>query len=168
MTVQEIVQKINESQWFHEAASKIGGHLRDDLKQEFILFALEKQPQSLVEAAKQGYERYFTVKVMTRMRNNVNNPFFKTYLGKSPCPEKVEPMTIERVNKEIEEIKKLQCYQKTLNCLSWYEREMFNQFAQHGNSFREINRRTKIDMREISRVINKVKNLIHGCVQINS
>jgi hypothetical protein len=116
----------------------------------------------LIDLQKNGYLKYFCVKVMfnqTKSPRQAFNRLFAT-IGEYDV-HTLDLVEINNLDDKIIKENQLNTIEKVVNQNQWYEREIFTQWA-NGNSARSIHRQTKISLREVLRVIKEIKQQINN------
>ena len=111
----------------------------------------------LIDLQKNGYLKYFCVKVMfnqTKSPRQAFNRLFAT-IGEYDV-HSLDLVELNSVEDKITKENQLTTIEKVVSKNQWYEREIFTQWS-NGNSARSIHRQTKISLREVLRVIKEIK-----------
>lgn len=156
----KILIEVATSEWLKKAAKTVSRTNYDDLSQHLLLILCEMNEDKLIKLYNDGYLKLFCIKVMWKQSTAPRQEFFKQVktTGDFDVYE-IDLMANETIEEVIEKENKLNTIDKVVSKNQWYEREIFNQWA-NGESARSIHRKTKISLREILKVINNVKKQI--------
>lgn len=157
----KILIEVATSEWLKKAAKTVSQNNHDDLSQHLLLILCEMREDKLVKLYNDGYLKLFCIKVMWKQSTAPRQEFYKQVktTGDFDVYE-IDLMSNETIDEVIEKENKLNTIEKVVSLNQWYEREIFNQWA-NGESARSIHRKTKISLREILKVIKNVKNQIN-------
>lgn len=125
-----------------------------DLFQELIIVLIEYDEAKLIKVNKDGYLKYFCVRIMRNMWTNERHPFYKKHRmhGKS-SQELGEVAESEEYKKDFDEfISKIEA-----EFNGDYDKELLRLSVELGSSA-EVSRQTGINKMSISDAVNRAKN----------
>ena len=116
----------------------------------------------LIDLNKNGYLKYFCVKVMFNQTKSPRQSFNRLFatIGEYDVYS-LDLVEVDSLEDKITKENQLQTIENVVSKNQWYEREIFTQWAS-GNSARNIHRQTKISLREVLRVIKEIKEQINN------
>jgi len=116
----------------------------------------------LIDLNKNGYLKYFCVKVMFNQTKSPRQSFNKLFatIGQYDV-HSLNLVEVDTLEDKITKENQLTTIENVVSKNQWYEREIFTQWA-NGNSARSIHRQTKISLREVLRVIKEIKEQINN------
>ena len=158
----KILIEVASSDWLQQASKNICPLHHEDLQQHLLLILCEMPDYKLIDLQKNGYLKYFCVKVMfnqTKSPRQAFNRLFAT-IGEYDV-HSLDLVETNSVEDKITKENQLTTIEKVVSKNQWYEREIFTQWS-NGNSARSIHRQTKISLREVLRVIKEIKEQIQN------
>jgi hypothetical protein len=158
----KILIEVATSDWLKQASKNICPLHHEDLQQHLLLILCEMPDYKLIDLQKNGYLKYFCVKVMfnqTKSPRQAFNRLFAT-IGEYDV-HSLDLVETNSVEDKITKENQLTTIENVVSKNQWYEREIFTQWAT-GNSARSIHRQTKISLREVLRVIKEIKEQIQN------
>lgn len=184
MTKAEAVNTLLQCNWLDSACRNIGGELWQDLKQEFWLHILEKEPVRFEIIQNVDGLKYWSVKIMLTIylpkTNGTSSKQYPSRFKKAHTPHKdidIEDLITETdvtesgrtvlkplmEHSDLEDKHHIETFaeyaQNELGSMPFYERGIFA-LSLEGKSAREIQKDTGIDRKEISSTIKRVKQEI--------
>jgi hypothetical protein len=161
----KILIEVATSDWLKHAAKNICPLHHEDLQQHLLLILCEMPDYKLIDLHKNGYLKYFCIKVMFNQTKSPRQAFNKLFATIGEYDVYVldlqDLQEINNLEYKITKENQLQTIEKVVSKNQWYEREIFTQWAT-GNSARSIHRQTKISLREVLRVIKEIKEQINN------
>lgn len=181
LTKTEVISELTTCKWLDQACKTVAGVLWQDLRQDFYVHILEKEPVRF-ECIQDPHKSlmYWSAKIMWNMVNPKTNgtsqklymsKFHKTYtiqrdidvydlITESDITESgktiLKPIHEDDLEYKMEVEKLLDLAETELGTMPFYERVIFG-LSLMDKSAREIHRDTDIDRKEISRTIKRVK-----------
>jgi hypothetical protein len=156
----EILIEVAKSDWLKKACKTVTPIHYDDLSQHILLILCEMNEEKLIKLYNDGYLKLYCIKIMWKQSTSPRQIFYQQV--QSCGMYDVQDMEIEfidNIRDAIDKEKMLTIVDNVILSNHWYEREIFNRWA-GGESARSIHRKTKITLREILKVIKKVKEQI--------
>ena len=162
----KILKEVAQSNWLQVAAKRISVY-SDDLAQHLLLILCEMPEAKLVNVYNQGFIQHFCIKIMMNQAYGKYQKFNKLM---SPIglinvyDMEIEANECDEIELQFisdDEQKKQNLIKKVVESNRWYEREIFNLWM-NGESARSIHRKTTISIREVLRVIKKIKDEINN------
>lgn len=136
--------------------------LQDDLRQEIFLVLCEMSEERMLGMWTSGYLKYFIVRTMLNMAKSDRSTFFNQF-RKSFAEYCDNYETADEGSDAHEETdSKLK---KSMNELHWYEKNVFEQYANNGRNILKLSRDTKIPYRSLFKTVTKVKKKLSTAVR---
>lgn len=136
--------------------------LQDDLRQEIFLVLCEMNDERLLGMWTSGYLKYFIVRTMLNMAKSDRSTFFnlfrKSFTEYCDNYEKADDVSV--VDEEMDGKLK-----KSMGELHWYEKNVFEQYAENGRNILKLSRDTKIPYRSLFKTVTKVKKKLSTAVR---
>lgn len=136
--------------------------LQDDLRQEIFLVLCEMDNERLMGMWTSGYLKYFVVRTMLNMaksdRSTFFNQFRKSFTEYCDNYEKADEGS--DVHEEMDGKLK-----QSMGELHWYEKNVFELYADNGRNILKLSRDTKIPYRSLFKTVTKVKKKLSTAVR---
>lgn len=162
----EIIESVARSKWLRDICQNIGGHLADDLQQEVLLALCEKQEQELQAIVSL---QFYCIRIAVRLHDGNGKQKFYRYFRRvsESLPDHViddsEPYTEDEHNARLSAAKVTQREFDRIaqqhERAGWYVRILWQEYCKYHN-MAEIHKKSGIPRREISKMINAVKDTI--------
>jgi hypothetical protein len=148
----EILLEFWESEEVNNAFTKMHPiELQKDLKSEVFLILAEIQEEKLQYLYEKNLLRFYIVRVMLNLVQNVNNKFYKNY--RNFVEYKITETT------ETEDIDLTTQIQSSVENLHWYKRELLKLYTEKFNcNATALSKYTKIPYMSIIRTLNQTKS----------
>lgn len=158
---------MNINLWFSEnyqslkeGSIKISGNheLADDLLQYTIVEMLEKKNiQDIVDS---GGALFYAIRIMMNSFRSTTSPFYRTYRKISDNLDDYNNIPyLEDDNHQITE-ERAKRAQNLLDCLPWYDQQLFKVLVNENHTISSLSRSTKIPRSSVSLTINRIKKHI--------
>jgi hypothetical protein len=136
--------------------------LQDDLRQEIFLVLCEMNDERLCGMWTSGYLKYFIVRTMLNMAKSDRSTFFNMFRKSFTeyCDNYEKADIISGVDEEMDGKLK-----KSMGELHWYEKNVFEQYAENGRNILKLSRDTKIPYRSLFKTVTKVKKKLSKAVR---
>jgi hypothetical protein len=136
--------------------------LQDDLKQEIFLVLCEMNDERLCGMWTSGYLKYFVVRTMLNMAKSDRSTFFNMFRKSFSeyCDNYEKADEISGVDEEMDGKLK-----KSMGELHWYEKNLFEHYAENGRNILKLSRDTKIPYRSLFKTVTKVKKKLSKAVR---
>lgn len=136
--------------------------LQDDLRQEIFLVLCEMDNDRLMGMWTSGYLKYFVVRTMLNMAKSDRSTFFNQFRRSFTeyCDNYEKADEGSEINEEIDSKLK-----KSMSELHWYEKNVFEQYAENGKNILKLSRDTKIPYRSLFKTVTKVKKKLSKAVR---
>ena len=136
--------------------------LQDDLRQEIFLVLCEMNDERLCGMWTSGYLKYFIVRTMLNMAKSDRSTFFNMFRKSFTeyCDNYEKADIISGVDEEMDGKLK-----KSMGELHWYEKNVFEQYADNGRNILKLSRDTKIPYRSLFKTVTKVKKKLSKAVR---
>jgi hypothetical protein len=151
----EIICNLSQEQWFKAACKNIGGHLSDDLQQEFLLLLLTKDEEYIIKIT--PYLKWWTISTLINIASpgNGRKAFHKLHGNKhEPISDNHQSEGSENFNEEL-----TQARDNVINTLQWFDRKLFELF-ESGIPPTRIHLQTNINYKTIKASITQTRTLI--------
>ena len=163
MNKETIITQMYLDKDINQAISKMQPtELQDDLRQEIFLVLCEMNDERLCGMWTSGYLKYFTVRTMLNMaksdRSTFFNQFRKSFTEYCDNYEKADEST--GIDDEMDSKVK-----KSMGELHWYEKNVFELYADNGRNILKLSRDTKIPYRSLFKTVTKVKKKLSKAVR---
>lgn len=133
--------------------------LQDDLKQEIFLVIAEMAEERLMDMYQKGFLKFFLVRTMLNMMKSDRSTFFKMfrkpsveYADHHDKPDHIEEDISQHLHSNMEK-------------LHWYEKEVFQLYANNGKNIVRLSKDTQIPYRSLFKTINKVKRTMKSAMR---
>ncbi len=136
--------------------------LQDDLKQEIFLVLCEMNDERLCGMWTSGYLKYFIVRTMLNMAKSDRSTFFNQF--RKSFTEYVDNYERADEGSEIHEETDSKLKQ-SMGELHWYEKNVFELYADNGRNILKLSRDTKIPYRSLFKTVTKVKKKLSKAVR---
>lgn len=163
MNKQDIITQMYLDKDINQAISKMQPvELQDDLRQEIFLVLCEMNDDRLCGMWTSGYLKYFVVRTMLNMaksdRSTFFNQFRRSFAEYCDNYEKADDVS------ESDEVldSKLS---RSMKELHWYEKNVFELYAENGKNILKLSRDTKIPYRSLFKTVTKVKKKLSKAVR---
>lgn len=156
MTKTDIIDQISHSSEWVGICRKIakGSDIHQDLFQEFIIVLMGMPECKVVTMHESGELQFYCVRVLFRMFNSSNTPFFRNYRARQADIRIPQPDEYDHdIDHDFARVEKI------LDGLPWYEREIFRAYMKAG-SYRKLAKATGIVAPSIAATVNKVRRKI--------
>jgi len=136
--------------------------LQDDLRQEIFLVLCEMDNERLLGMWTSGYLKYFVVRTMLNMAKSDRSTFFNQFRRSFSeyCDNYERADETSEVHEEMDSKLK-----KSMNELHWYEKNVFELYAENGKNILKLSRDTKIPYRSLFKTVTKVKKKLSTAVR---
>lgn len=163
MNKENIITQMYLDKDISQAISKMQPvELQDDLRQEIFLVLCEMNDERLLGMWTSGYLKYFIVRTMLNMAKSDRSTFFnlfrKSFTEYCDNYEKADDVSV--VDEEMDGKLK-----KSMSELHWYEKNVFEQYAENGRNILKLSRDTKIPYRSLFKTVTKVKKKLSTAVR---
>jgi len=128
--------------------------LQDDLRQEIFLVLCEMDSERLCGMWSSGYLKYFIVRTMLNMAKSDRSTFFNMFRKSfgEYCDNYEKADDQSDVHEEMDSKLK-----KSMGELHWYEKNIFENYAENGKNILKLSRDTQIPYRSLFKTVTKVK-----------
>ena len=163
MNRDQIIQQLYLDKDIAQAIGKMQPvDLQEDLRQEMFLVLCEMDEEKLFKAYNEGYIKYVLVRTMLNMaksdRSGFYNLFRRTFSEYHDSYEKAE----ETLPMDSELDAKLK---QSMDELHWYEKNVFELYADNGKNILKLSRDTKIPYRSLFKTVTKVRRKLFKAVR---
>ena len=136
--------------------------LQDDLRQEIFLVLCEMDNDRLMGMWTSGYLKYFVVRTMLNMAKSDRSTFFNQFRRSFTeyCDNYEKADEGSEINEEIDSKLK-----QSMGELHWYEKNVFELYAENGRNILKLSRDTKIPYRSLFKTVTKVKKKLSTAVR---
>lgn len=163
MTRDQIIQQLYQDKDIAQAIGKMHPvDLQDDLRQEMFLVLCEMPEERLYSLYDNGFLKFFIVRTMLNMaksdRSGFYNLFRRTFSEYHDSYEKADetmPMDSELDNK----------LKRSMDELHWYEKNVFELYADNGKNILKLSRDTQIPYRSLLKTVIKVRRKLSKAVR---
>jgi hypothetical protein len=163
MNKEQIITQMYLDKDISQAISKMQPvELQDDLRQEIFLVLCEMNDERLCGMWTSGYLKYFIVRTMLNMAKSDRSTFFNMFRKSFTeyCDNYEKADIISGVDEEMDGKLK-----KSMGELHWYEKNVFEQYAENGRNILKLSRDTKIPYRSLFKTVTKVKKKLSKAVR---
>ena len=136
--------------------------LQDDLRQEIFLVLCEMDNERLLGMWTSGYLKYFIVRTMLNMAKSDRSTFFNQF--RRTFSEYCDNYEKADEGAEIHEETNSKLKQ-SMGELHWYEKNVFELYAENGRNILKLSRDTKIPYRSLFKTVTKVKHKLSKAVR---
>lgn len=136
--------------------------LQDDLRQEIFLVLCEMNDERLLGMWTSGYLKYFIVRTMLNMAKSDRSTFFNQF--RKSFTEYCDNYESADQGSEIDEEVDTKLKQ-SMGELHWYEKNVFELYAENGRNILKLSRDTKIPYRSLFKTVTKVKKKLSKAVR---
>lgn len=136
--------------------------LQDDLRQEIFLVLCEMDNERLLGMWTSGYLKYFVVRTMLNMAKSDRSTFFNMF--RKTFTEYVDNYEKADEGSDIHEETDTKLKQ-SMGELHWYEKNVFELYAENGRNILKLSRDTKIPYRSLFKTVTKVKKKLSKAVR---
>ena len=163
-----IIAELYESKELAEALRKMHPQeLADDLKQEIFIALCGMPEDKLIEIHEKKQLKFYAVRIMLNMAHSKTSQFYYKY-------RKNEANTIKLRNNSpaespIDEVRHMEIVSNILDeleCLHWYEKDLFKLYMQSGRNASKVSRNTSIPKRSIYQTVKNVRDKIKKKIQL--
>ncbi len=163
MNKETIITQMYLDKDINQAISKMQPvELQDDLKQEIFLVLCEMNDERLCGMWTSGYLKYFIVRTMLNMAKSDRSTFFNQF--RKSFTEYVDNYERADEGSEIHEETDSKLKQ-SMGELHWYEKNVFELYADNGRNILKLSRDTKIPYRSLFKTVTKVKKKLSKAVR---
>lgn len=136
--------------------------LQDDLRQEIFLVLCEMNDERLLGMWTSGYLKYFIVRTMLNMAKSDRSTFFNQFRKSFTeyCDNYEKADNGSEVDEEMDTKLK-----QSMGELHWYEKNVFELYAENGRNILKLSRDTKIPYRSLFKTVTKVKKKLSKAVR---
>lgn len=136
--------------------------LQDDLRQEIFLVLCEMDDERLLGMWTSGYLKYFVVRTMLNMAKSDRSTFFNQFRRSFSeyCDNYEKADEGSDVHEEMDGKLK-----QSMGELHWYEKNVFELYADNGRNILKLSRDTKIPYRSLFKTVTKVKKKLSKAVR---
>lgn len=136
--------------------------LQDDLRQEIFLVLCEMDNERLLGMWTSGYLKYFVVRTMLNMAKSDRSTFFNQFRRSFSeyCDNYEKADEGSEVHEEMDSKLK-----QSMGELHWYEKNVFELYAENGKNILKLSRDTKIPYRSLFKTVTKVKKKLSTAVR---
>lgn len=136
--------------------------LQDDLRQEIFLVLCEMDDERLLGMWTSGYLKYFVVRTMLNMAKSDRSTFFNQFRRSFSeyCDNYEKADEVSDVHEEMDGKLK-----QSMDELHWYEKNVFELYADNGRNILKLSRDTKIPYRSLFKTVTKVKKKLSKAVR---
>jgi len=163
MNKHDIILQMYLDKDINQAISKMQPvELQEDLKQEIFLVLCEMNDERLCGMWTSGYLKYFVVRTMLNMAKSDRSTFFNMFRKSFSeyCDNYEKADEISGVDEEMDGKLK-----KSMGELHWYEKNLFEHYAENGRNILKLSRDTKIPYRSLFKTVTKVKKKLSKAVR---
>lgn len=163
MNKETIITQMYLDKDINQAISKMQPvELQDDLRQEIFLVLCEMNDERLCGMWTSGYLKYFIVRTMLNMAKSDRSTFFNMFRKSFTeyCDNYEKADDSSGVDEEMDGKLK-----KSMGELHWYEKNVFEQYAENGRNILKLSRDTKIPYRSLFKTVTKVKKKLSKAVR---
>lgn len=160
MKKDEIIKQVSEDNRYKQFCKEIGGHLADDLFQEFVIRLFEMREETIEKIINIDF---YAVRTLMNMMKNKYDPFFKTFKQIVDELDETEQPIEQEVDKEkllniiSDELKQIE---KEYNGKYPYSVQLFRAYQNNNFNFRKTQRETGIHFVSCFKTIKEVKTRI--------
>jgi len=163
MNKQTIITQMYLDKDISQAISKMQPvELQDDLRQEIFLVLCEMSDERLLGMWTSGYLKYFVVRTMLNMAKSDRSTFFNQF--RKSFTEYCDNYESADVGSEVDEETDTKLKQ-SMGELHWYEKNVFELYAENGRNILKLSRDTKIPYRSLFKTVTKVKKKLSKAVR---
>jgi DNA-directed RNA polymerase specialized sigma24 family protein len=136
--------------------------LQDDLRQEIFLVLCEMDNDRLLGMWNSGYLKYFVVRTMLNMAKSDRSTFFNQFRRSFAeyCDNYEKADEGAEIHEEMDSKLK-----QSMGELHWYEKNVFELYAENGRNILKLSRDTKIPYRSLFKTVTKVKKKLSKAVR---
>jgi hypothetical protein len=136
--------------------------LQEDLRQEIFLVLCEMSDERLCGMWTSGYLKYFIVRTMLNMAKSDRSTFFNQFRRSfAEYVDNYEPVDHADCSDELMDSR----LKKSMGELHWYEKNVFELYAENGKNILKLSRDTKIPYRSLFKTVTKVKKKLATAVR---
>lgn len=168
MTKSQIITEIATSKWLPDFCKKVGKHVASDLQQHLLLMLCEMPEEKLTNLHQSGTLIYYMVRVgVNAVNGNRHTKFYRDHLRiTDTLPEdydEIDESYDEAHFRRMQEAREAINYKEVANHFNrseWYVEKLWMLYNDC-RSMATIAKKTKINYREISQIINSLKTQIN-------
>ena len=155
MNKETIITQMYSDKDINQAIGKMQpAELQEDLRQEIFLVLCEMSDDRLCGMWTSGYLKYFIVRTMLNMAKSDRSAFFNQFRRSFTeyCDNYEVADDTNCIDEQVDARLK-----SSMNELHWYERNVFELYAENGRNALKLSRDTKIPYRSLFKTVSKVK-----------